>query len=109
MGLADPQAPERILAQVPIGNQALATSGGYGTPLDAAGRFSHLFDPRSGQARPRYRSVSVMAATATAADALSTAFSHMPLEDTQKIVRGLGLSAWLVLPDGKLIEQGGRS
>lgn len=109
VGLADPLAPERILAQVPVSNQALATSGGYGTPLDAAGRFSHLFDPRSGQARPRYRSVSVMAPTATAADALSTAFSHMSLEDTQKIVRSLGLSAWMVLPDGRLIAQTARA
>ncbi|MFD4838608.1 FAD:protein FMN transferase [Achromobacter sp. NPDC058515] len=107
VGLADPLAPEQILAQVPLANQALATSGAYGTPLDAAGRFSHLFDPRSGLARPRYRSVSVMAPTATAADALSTAFSHMPLEDTQKIVRSLGLNAWMVLPDGRLVAQAG--
>lgn len=109
VGLADPLAPEQILAQVPVGNQALATSGGYGTPLDAAGRFSHLFDPRSGLARPRYRSVSVMAPTAAAADALSTAFSHMPLESTEQIVRSLELKAWMVLPDGRLVTQSGGS
>ncbi|PJI51551.1 hypothetical protein CTI14_58185, partial [Methylobacterium radiotolerans] len=28
--LADPLSPEQILTQVPISNQALATSGGYG-------------------------------------------------------------------------------
>lgn len=81
-------------------DRALATSGGYGTPIDAAGRYTHLFDPRDGNARPRYRSVSVMAPTATAADALSTAFSHMPLEDAKKIARSLGLRAWFTLPDG---------
>ena len=78
-------------------DRALATSGGYGTPIDAAGRYTHLFDPRDGNARPRYRSVSVMAPTATAADALSTAFSHMPLEDA-KIARSLGLRAWFHCP-----------
>ncbi|EHK64317.1 FAD:protein FMN transferase [Achromobacter arsenitoxydans] len=109
VGLADPLAPDQILAQVPVNNQALATSGGYGTPLDAAGRFSHLFDPRSGHARPLYRSVSVMASTATAADALSTAFSNMPLKDTAAVVRSLGVSAWMVLPDGRLVTQTGGS
>ncbi|MGE8703583.1 MAG: FAD:protein FMN transferase [Achromobacter sp.] len=105
VGLADPLSPDQILAQVPISNQALATSGGYGTPLDAAGHYSHLFDPLTGQARPLYRSVSVMASTATAADALSTAFSNMPLERTAALVRNLGVRAWMVLPDGRLIAQ----
>ena len=105
VGLAAPLSPDQILAQVPVSNQALATSGGYGTPLDAAGRYSHLFDPHNGRARPLYRSVSVMASTATAADALSTAFSNMPLEHTAALVRRLGIRAWMVLPDGRLIAQ----
>ena len=82
-GLADPDHPDALAGQVTLRDRALATSGGYGTPIDAAGRYTHLFDPRDGNARPRYRSVSVMAPTATAADALSTAFSHMPLEDAK--------------------------
>lgn len=108
VGLADPLAPGQILAQVPVGNEALATSGGYGTPLDAAGRYTHLFDPRSGGARPLYRSVSVMASTATAADALSTAFSNMPLADCAAVARSQGVNAWMVLPDGRLVTQTGR-
>lgn len=107
VGLADPLSPDRILAQVPVSNHALATSGGYGTPLDPEGRYSHLFDPHSGRARPLYRSVSVMASTATAADALSTAFSNMPLDRTAALVRSLGVRAWMVLPDGQLIAQSG--
>ncbi|MEN4918312.1 FAD:protein FMN transferase [Achromobacter spanius] len=108
VGLADPLQPDQILAQVPVSNQALATSGGYGTPLDPAGRYSHLFDPRDGGARPLYRSVSVMASTATAADALSTAFSYMPLEETAAAARRLGVDAWMVLPDGQLLARTGR-
>ncbi|WP_454674788.1 FAD:protein FMN transferase [Achromobacter pestifer] len=106
VGLADPLAPERILTGVPIRNQALATSGGYGTAIDAAGRHTHLFDPHTGSAQPRYRSVSVMASDATTADALSTAFSHMPLPATARIVQEQGLRAWFVLPDGQLVRQG---
>lgn len=106
VGLADPMAPDQILASAPIRNHALATSGGYGTALDAAGRYTHLFNPRTGSAQPRYRSVSVMAPDATTADALSTAFSHMPLPATATVVRDLGLRAWFVLPDGQLVHQG---
>lgn len=108
VGLADPRAPRRILASVPVRNQALATSSGYGTAIDAAGRCTHLFDPRTGSARPRYQSVSVMAPNAAMADALSTAFSHMPLRATAPIVRELGLRAWFVPLEGGLVSQGGQ-
>ena len=106
VGIADPRDPARLLASASMGNQALATSGGYGTAIDAAGQYTHLFDPRTGRARPRYLSVSVMAPCATMADALSTAFSHMPLEATQEVVRELGLRAWFVLLDGRVMPQG---
>ncbi|MDT4862975.1 FAD:protein FMN transferase [compost metagenome] len=102
VGLADPQDPARLLATARIRNQALATSGGYGTAIDAGGRFTHLFDPRTGRARPLYRSVSVMAPNATMADALSTAFSYMPLEAADVVIGEHGLRAWFALPDGGL-------
>lgn len=105
VGLAQPQSPDRVHTTVDIRNQALATSGGYGTPLDPAGRHTHLFDPRTGHAQPRYRSVSVLAATATMADALSTAFSNMSQEQTAPLVRHLGLSAWFVQADGSVRRQ----
>src|SRR5690606_13114146 len=49
-GLADPDTPGRILHTVTLHNQALATSSGAGTPLDAAGHITHLFDPHTGAA-----------------------------------------------------------
>ncbi|MBV7483246.1 FAD:protein FMN transferase [Bordetella sp. BOR01] len=105
VGLAQPQAPDQVYTTVDIRNQALATSGGYGTPLDPAGRHTHLFDPCTGIAQPRYRSVSVLAGTATMADALSTAFSNMALAETAPVVRQLGLRVWFVLPDGSVRQQ----
>ena len=109
VGLADPQNPAALLATARLRNQALATSGGYGTAIDAEGRFTHLFDPRTGRARPLYRSVSGMAPNATMADALSTAFSYMPLDAADVIVREHGLRAWFALPDGGLAVQGAES
>lgn len=93
---------------MPVRNQALATSSGYGTAIDAAGRCTHLFDPRTGSARPRYQSVSIMAPNAAMADALSTAFSHMPLRVTAPIVRELGLRAWFVPLDGDWCRRAAR-
>ncbi len=70
---------------VPLANQAIATSGGYGTRLDTSGQHHHLFDPVTGRSANRWSSISVMAPTATIADALSTAFSAMAIEDIQRI------------------------
>ena len=106
-GIADPQAPHRILDTIDLSDQALATSGGYGTPLDAAGLYTHLFDPRTGTATPRWRSVSVRAADATSADALSTAFSLMSLDEIRGMISRFPVQAWLVAPDdGALIRLG---
>lgn len=77
IGLTDPRDPARVFRAVELADQALATSGGYGTPFDAAGRHHHLFDPRTGRSSNRYLSVSVLARRATLADALSTAFAAM--------------------------------
>jgi thiamine biosynthesis lipoprotein len=105
IGLEDPVTPERIAETIEIRNVAVATSGGYGTRFDPAGRFNHIFDPRSGQSSSRYLSVSVIAPLATTADALSTGFSLMPLERTQEIVRRLGITAHFALPDGSRCVQ----
>lgn len=100
VGIADPQHPDQVLETIEIRNQALATSGGYGTVIDAAGQFTHIFDPKTGQSQPRYRSVSVTAANATAADALSTAFSNMSLAQAKQIVVKQQAKAWFALPEG---------
>lgn len=105
IGLEDPMSPERIVQTLPVRNLAVATSGGYGTRFDLAGRFNHIFDPANGMTSSRYLSVSVVAPRATDADALSTAFSLMPLERTQQIVRQLGITAYFTLPDGSRVRQ----
>lgn len=106
VGLKDPIITEQIAERIMIENQAVATSGGYGTLLDPAGRFNHIFDPKSGETSWRYLSVSVIAPTATTADALSTAFSLMPLAQTRRVVDQLGISAHFALPDGSRLQQG---
>jgi thiamine biosynthesis lipoprotein len=81
IGLADPRDPNRSLHTLSVFDQAVATSGGYGTMLDAAGLYTHLINPHTGLTAPAYESVSVVAPTATQADALSTALALIPNTD----------------------------
>ena len=100
IGLEDPAQPGQVAEIVPVQSRAIATSGGYGTPFDAAGRFNHIFDPATGGTSRRYRAISVLADGATLADALSTAFCVMPPAAVRAIVDRLGLCAHLVMDDG---------
>lgn len=90
VGIADPDSPEAVGDTLEAVDQAVATSGGYGFRFDAAGHFNHLLDPRTGASARLYRSVTILLPTATAADALSTAFSLMPPAGIAQALRELG-------------------
>ncbi|MFA5702381.1 MAG: FAD:protein FMN transferase [Advenella sp.] len=106
-GIRNPEQAGQILATIPLKNEALSTSGGYGTMFDEAGKFTHLFNPVTGACQPAYRSVSVRAPNATTADALSTAFSVMSLDNIKTVMNKLpGVGAWLLMPDGTLNRLG---
>jgi thiamine biosynthesis lipoprotein len=90
VGIADPDDPERISETLEAVDQAVATSGAYGFRFDPAGRFNHLLDPRTGASPHLHRSVTVVLPTATAADALSTAFSLLPPEEIRHTLQRLG-------------------
>jgi len=79
VGLADPDKPGALTETIDLVDRAVATSAGAGFRFDSEGRFTHLFDPTTGRSPSLYSTVSVIAPTATEADALSTAFSLMPV------------------------------
>lgn len=65
--------------EAPLRDRALATSAPLGTVFDAAGRFGHILDPRTGEpVAPHWAGVSITAPSAALADALSTAACLMP-------------------------------
>ncbi len=102
VGLKDPGDAARITRRLELRDRALATSAGAGTRFDAQGRHHHLFDPRSGRSAQRYTSVSVVAETATRADALSTAFSNMAPESAAAVCRALpDVTAYFSYADGE--------
>jgi FAD:protein FMN transferase len=102
VGIADPDRPGEIGETLEAVDQAIATSGGYGFHFDPAGHFNHLLDPRTGASAHLHRSVTVLLPTATAADALSTAFSLLPPEDVRRSIQQLGVGqAFLITVEGE--------
>ncbi|WP_448190677.1 FAD:protein FMN transferase [Azospirillum sp. sgz301742] len=105
VGIGDPNRPEGLLRTLEMSGRAVASSGGYGTVFDRLGRFHHLFDPATGLPARRWAGVSVLADTATAADALSTALCVAEPAHAADILRdGGGREAWLVAADGHVTQ-----
>ncbi|HET6518527.1 MAG TPA: FAD:protein FMN transferase, partial [Geminicoccaceae bacterium] len=102
VGVADPGRPGRLLTALTAENAAIATSSGRALRFDRAGRHHHLLDPASGRSAQRCAGVTVVAPTATTADALSTALSIMPRDTALRVLRAAGASrAIYVLADGR--------
>ncbi len=105
VGLADPDRPGAgaLTETIDLVDRAVATTAGAGFRFDATGRFTHLFDPATGLSPSLYRTVSVVAPSATEADALSTAFSLMAIPRIRDIVASRpNVQARLIAMDGRV-------
>lgn len=122
IGVPDPRRPGHRMGIFRLSHRALGTSGGQFQSFRHRGRrLSHVIDPRSGWPAEGVLSVTVLAASAAEADALSTAFYVMgperamafcekhpeigmlmtcPDSEGQRVVRPIGLSEgeWLPSP-----------
>ena len=87
IGILNPFDAVSIADVIEMDSGAIATSGGYGNQFDYDGKHHHLFNPKTGLSSQKYASVSVKAKDATTADALSTAFSNMNIDDVQRVAR----------------------
>ena len=105
IGIIDPRKPEIIGSQIALRNEAVASSGGYGTIFEPTGRNHHLFDPFSGKSAQYNLGVTVVAQNATTADALSTAISVMPLDQAVSFIKFSKTARALVTTlDGALVN-----
>jgi thiamine biosynthesis lipoprotein len=88
VGIVDPMQPEEIITTVKIKNQGLSTSGNYENFVDLGGhRIGHLLNPRTGQTASSILSGTTIALTALEAEALSTGFFVLGLEQTKNILK----------------------
>jgi thiamine biosynthesis lipoprotein len=83
VALRHPLRPDRRLAEIRLHDRALGTSGSGTQFFHHKGRrFGHVLDPRTGWPAEGVFSATVIAPTAAQADALSTAFYAMGLDET---------------------------
>ncbi|MDO4575406.1 MAG: FAD:protein FMN transferase [Planctomycetia bacterium] len=84
VGLHHPLKPSSRLMEIPVRDRAVGTSGSATQFFWHEGkRYGHVLDPRTGFPAQGVLSVSVLAGTATEADALATAFYVMGVEKTR--------------------------
>ncbi|NNF80025.1 MAG: FAD:protein FMN transferase [Rhizobiales bacterium] len=105
VGISDGASHGGMLKRLRLKDRALATSSDAGFAFSPDGRFTHLIDPRNGECPRHFRSVSVVADDATTADALSTSFAMLRLEEIEHILEQRPkISASVVLHDGTIID-----
>ncbi len=103
--IADPAGKTIPTKPIALENRAMATSGGYGTLFASNSQYHHLFDPGTGTSTKKYKSVTVIAKNAATADALSTAFSAMPVHDIKRTLGHFaGASAIIIQTNDEILE-----
>jgi FAD:protein FMN transferase len=106
LAIRHPRDPEALLADWPLAEGAIATSGDYERAFEADGRrFHHLLDPATGwPVEGVFRSVSVAAPTCAAAGAAST-LALLAGPAALEFLRAQGLP-FLAVDDGGRVHDG---
>ena len=73
IGVRHPVDRNRVIAKIPLVNEAISTSGDYERYFDEDGvRYHHIIDPKTGDSARSVRSVTILGRHAMDTDALST-------------------------------------
>lgn len=85
VGIRNPLFPDQRFATILLRDRALSSSGSGVQSFRFQGRrYGHILDPRTGECAEGLLSVTVLAPTAAEADALSTAFFVMGVENASR-------------------------
>jgi thiamine biosynthesis lipoprotein len=99
IGIRNPLDPETDIATLTLHDRAMAISGSAEQRFTVDGRrYGHIIDPRTGFPAEKCLNAVAVAATAAEADALSTAFYIMGLEETAAYCdNNIGIGAVLLI------------
>ena len=100
MTVRDPSRDDGLLDAIALRDGAVATSGGYERSYDPERRFHHIINPASGRSPTVARSVSVVAPTALAADALATTIFVLAPDAGMRLIESLPDCAGFLVPEG---------
>ena len=102
VGIRHPLRPERRIAEIRLRDKSLGTSGTGTQHFYHQGRkYGHIIDPRSGQPAEGVLSTTVLAPRAAIADALSTAFYVMGVNEIRQYCESHSEIGALVICAGK--------
>ena len=101
VGITDPDEPGSWFAALKVSDTSVVTSGDYERYFEQDGkRYCHIFDPETGYpAETDLRSVTIVSANSTQADACTTALFVMGLERAQQYCEEQGIEAVFVCRD----------
>jgi len=99
--IADPEHRDMPLYRLTLKDASLSTSSGSEKTFVVDGHvFTHIFDPRTGEALPPRGSVSVVACSALLADIQSTALYVMGVDEGLRWADANGVAALFITRDG---------
>jgi len=109
IGITDPRQEDDVIGVVSVGDRAVVTSGDYERFFMYEGkRYHHILDPHTGYSSRGVISATVIAPTATEADALSTAVFVLGIDKGLALAEGLlGVEALLIDEDQKIYRTTG--
>jgi thiamine biosynthesis lipoprotein len=105
VAIAQPRHRDRAALEVTLHDESLSTSSGSEKSFRIGGRaFSHIVDPRTGEALPPRGSVSVIDRSALVADVLSTALYVMGPREGLRWARRHGVRAIFISESGEISQ-----
>jgi thiamine biosynthesis lipoprotein len=109
IGIRHPRNESSFLTIIALRDQSVSTSGDYEKFYYKAGkRRTHIIDPRTGIPVSTVQSVTVIAPSGSASDALSTALFVLGPDDGLKIIEEKeGFEALLVTASGEVVYSSG--
>lgn len=108
IAIQDPHGASATAGLVRLAGDCIATSGDYMRTFTEDRVAHHILDPRTGTSPPHTSSVSVVAATAMEADALSTAVLVLGPEEGVHLLESMdGAEGMLVSKDGTRVRTSG--
>ena len=102
VAIPDPEDPESSIDEIVISNGAVSTSADYERGFKIGGEpFSHIIDPVTGRPVTGRLNITVIADSATAADALSTGLYPLSMQRARSISLESGTSVMILSENGE--------
>jgi len=109
IGIRHPRDANKVIAVIPAEGGAVVTSGDYERTFEVSGvNYHHILDPQNGMPAVLLTSVTIVADTAIAADALSTTIFVLGPDQGLALIEQLsGVEGVLITPDLEIIVSSG--